>query len=334
MPSLSALERHLRATRGLTIVRDAPLRDYTRFAIGGPAALLVQAASPEAFRLALQEAKSRAVPLLVMGGGSNLVVSDTGFDGLVLRLSSSAICQVDGNRLAVSVEAGAVLQDVVDWTIAAGLSGMETLTGIPGSIGGAVYGNAGAYGRSIHELIETVMVTDGEQVHMLQNADCRFGYRESIFKQRKDWTILEAKLKLSSGIAAELKKKASEIYIIRAQKYPPDMKCAGSIFKNLFFVQLPAPVREQIPPALVRDGKVPSAWFLEQTGVRGMRLGDIEVAPYHANLVYNLGHGNSSDLLTVINDLKRRVHERFGFYLEEEVQYVGFATSTGIQRIA
>jgi UDP-N-acetylmuramate dehydrogenase len=102
------------------------------------------------------------------------------------------------------------------------------------------------------------------------------------------------------------------------------MKCAGSIFKNLLYAELPAAVQAEIPPALVREGKVPSAWFLEQAGVKGMRRGDIQVAAYHANLVYNDGAGTAADLVWVIQELKRLVRERFGFDLQEEVQYAGF----------
>jgi UDP-N-acetylmuramate dehydrogenase len=102
------------------------------------------------------------------------------------------------------------------------------------------------------------------------------------------------------------------------------MKCAGSIFKNLFFAQLPPSVQAEVPQKLIREGKVPSAWFLEQAGVMGIRRGDIQVATYHANLIYNDGAGTAADLLTVIKECKKRVADRFGFELEEEVQYVGF----------
>ena len=118
--------------------------------------------------------------------------------------------------------------------------------------------------------------------------------------------------------------KAAGIRAIRDAKYPPTMKCAGSIFKNLLFAELPPTVQAQIPPALIREGKVPSAWFLEQASVKGLRRGDIQVATYHANLVYNDGAGTASDLVWVIGELKRRVRQRFGFDLEEEVQYAGF----------
>jgi UDP-N-acetylmuramate dehydrogenase len=146
-----------------------------------------------------------------------------------------------------------------------------------------------------------------------------------MFKDRKDWIILAADLRFQHGDPAELLHAAREIRTIRDAKYPPTMKCAGSIFKNLLFAALPQHVQSEIPPKVVREGKVPSAWFLEQTGVKGMRRGDIQVAEYHANLIYNDGAGTAADLVAVIQELKRRVRDRFGFELEEEVQYVGFA---------
>lgn len=121
-----------------------------------------------------------------------------------------------------------------------------------------------------------------------------------------------------------LAKAAAEIRAVRDAKYPPTMRCAGSIFKNVFFANLPVETQTLIPPKLIREGKVPSAFFLEQVGAKGIRRGDIQVAEYHANLIYNDGNGRAADLVAVIQDLKNRVRERFAFEIEEEVQYVGF----------
>ncbi|MBV9266613.1 MAG: UDP-N-acetylmuramate dehydrogenase [Acidobacteriaceae bacterium] len=321
MPFLSTVEERLAAIPDLLLIPGAPLSRYTRFAIGGPAALLADTANRDAFIRALHVARSLALPRIVIGGGTNLVVADSGFDGIVLRYTGSEIRR---DSDVVHVQAGAVLQDLVDFTISAGLEGMHTMTGIPGYVGGAIYGNAGAYGHSIQEFIQEIEFTDGEGVRTFNNSECRFTYRESIFKRNKDWIILSAKLRLPFGETGKLAAAAAEIRGIRDKKYPPAMKCAGSIFKNLMFAELPASARAQVPPNLVREGKVPSAWFLEQTDAKGMRLGDIQVAAYHANLIYNDGSGSASDLVTIIKELKRRVRVRFGFDLEEEVQYVGF----------
>jgi UDP-N-acetylmuramate dehydrogenase len=321
MTEAPALKDHLAGIPNLSILAEEPLARHTRFGIGGPATLFCDAPDQDSCVAALKVLKQAALPHVVMGGGTNLIVADAGFDGIVLRFSGVGI-QHEGTLLRA--EAGAVLQDVVDRSIALGLSGMQTMTGIPGYLGGAVYGNAGAYGQSIQERLETVHATDGERVLAFSHAECHFQYRDSWFKNHKEWLILQAYLRFDEGDAAELQKAADEIRGIRDKKYPPSMKCAGSIFKNLFFANLPANAQAEIPAKLVREGKVPAAWFLEQAGVMGMRRGAIQVAAYHANLIYNDGAGTAADLVSLIKECKQRVAERFGFALEEEVQYVGF----------
>jgi len=321
MTEAPAVRQDLAAIHNLRVLADEPLARHTRFGIGGPAKVFCDAPNQESCVAALKLLVQSGLPHVVIGGGTNLVVADSGFPGIVLRYTGANIRQ-DGTLL--TAEAGAVLQDVVDRSIELGLNGMQTMTGIPGYLGGAVYGNAGAYGQSIHERVERVLATNGERVAEFSNADCQFQYRESWFKKNKEWLILEAGLRFSDGNSIEMKKAADEIRSIRDKKYPPTMKCAGSIFKNLFFANLPADVQSQVPAKLVREGKVPSAWFLEQAGVMGIRRGDIQVATYHANLIYNDGAGTAADLVVVIKECKKRVADRFGFEIEEEVQYVGF----------
>lgn len=311
----------LRTIAELRLSENVPLCQYTRFGIGGPADLLVDAPSEDSFAAAWAVLQAEGLPVVVIGGGSNLIVSDAGFRGAVLRFTGDRI-SIAGDR--VTADAGAVLQGLVDTANTAGLRGLETMTGIPGWVGGAVYGNAGAYGRSMHEIVASVRFFDGERLQELPNAACEFQYRESVFKRRKHWVIFSATFHLAAAPAAELQRTSDDIRAVRDAKYPPSMKCAGSIFKNCFFAALPEAARAAVPPALVRDGKVPSAFFLEQAGAKGLRRGDIQVASYHANLIYNDGAGNAADLCAVIAELKARVAAKFGFELEEEVQYVGF----------
>lgn len=312
----------LSGIQGLTITRDEPLRDHTRFGLGGQADLFIDAAEEQAFIHALRYLKQSTIPYIVIGGGSNLVCADNGYRGAILRFTGAHIEEVALNR--VHAEAGAVLQHLVDFTLARGYTGIHTMTGIPGWVGGAIYGNAGAYGTSIHNTVHAVRFWDGEQVRTFNNTECEFAYRESIFKRRKDWTIFTAQLTLGNGDAIELQKNAAEILAVRNAKYPPDMKCAGSIFKNLFFAQLPPAAQAEVPPNVIREGKVPSAWFLEQVDAKGIVNGGIEVATYHANLIYNTGSGTAAQVREIINDLKRRIQDRFHFAIEEEVQYIGF----------
>src|SRR5204863_3523384 len=140
----------------------------------------------------LKAVQELSLSRIVIGGGTNLIVSDNGFDGVVLRYTGSRVAR-DG--MALRVESGAILQDVVDQSIGLGFKGLETMTGIPGYLGGAIYGIAGAYGHSIEELVESVCITDGERISTIAKAECQFRYRESVFKARKEWVILSADLR-------------------------------------------------------------------------------------------------------------------------------------------
>ncbi|MGA3236303.1 MAG: UDP-N-acetylmuramate dehydrogenase [Bryobacteraceae bacterium] len=321
MPSTEETQQRLAEIPNLTVLPGAPLSRYTRFGIGGPADIYAETESVDAFVAALTSARASGWPVMVIGGGTNLIVSGDGFRGVVLRYRASGLT-ADGTR--VTADAGAVLQDLVDFTVDRGLKGLETLAGIPGSVGAAVYGNAGAYGHSISERVVSVRFYDGRAVRVFDNAACEFRYRESIFKERKEWIVFSTELLLDAADAATLRKTADDIVKIRSEKFPVTMKCAGSIFKNLLLDQLPQRVSQQVPATAVREGKVPAAWFLEQAGAKGQHRGDIHVATYHANLIYNAGAGTADDLYSLIQELKQRVRDRFGIEIEEEVQYVGW----------
>lgn len=312
--------RSLGQIPNLQVSAGVPLAPHTRFGLGGPADIYVETADVAAFVKAVAAARASGLRYTVLGGGTNVVVADEGFRGIVLKFTANSIRR-EGNL--VTADAGAELQQVIDFAIGHGLGGIETLAGIPGSLGAAVYGNAGAYGHSISEVVRQVLFFDGACIRTIDNAQCEFEYRGSIFKRRKLWTIFSASLELSPADPAALRRTSDEIIAIRNAKFPPTMKCAGSIFKNLLLAELPPAVAAQVPEKVVREGKVPAAYFLEQVGAKGRSVGDIHVAEYHANLIYNGGAGTTRDLCALIAELKARVRERFGLELEEEIQYVG-----------
>jgi UDP-N-acetylmuramate dehydrogenase len=320
MPNAEETLRRLAEIPNLTVSAGTPLARYTRFRIGGPADLFAETCSEAAFILAVEAAQAAEMPLVVIGGGTNLIVSDEGYRGLVLRFRDDRLT-AEGWRLTAG--AGAVLQDLVDFANRGGLQGLETLAGIPGWVGAAVYGNAGAYGHAIAERVRSVRVFDGAAVRQLDNAACEFRYRESVFKQHKDWIIFCTELALDPADAAALERTSAEIVAVRNRKFPPTMKCAGSIFKNFLLRDLPARAAAEVPSEVIREGKVPAAWFLEQVGAKGMERGGIRVADYHANLIYNAGEGTARELRSLIAELKERVRQRFALEVEEEVQYVG-----------
>ena len=300
---------------------DVPLRELTRFQIGGPVRVLAETSDENLFLEGVRSVRVLDMPWLALGAGTNLIASDDGFPGVILRFRGA---RVEMRESSIYAESGAELQDLVDFTIDAGLEGLHTMTRIPGWVGGAVYGNAGAYGNSIGAAVEGVRFFDGRVLRGLDHDGCRFGYRDSIFKHNKDWIILSVTLALPAGNGAAMRRRAEEIQTLRDAKYPPSMRCAGSIFKNLLVSELPESIVAGLPAGVVIEGKLPAGWLLEQVGAKGMRRGDIQVAAYHANTIYNDGEGRSEDLRSLIADLKTRVRDRFGIELEEEVQYVGF----------
>jgi UDP-N-acetylmuramate dehydrogenase len=316
--------RNLSQITNVQVSAGAPLAPHTRFGLGGPADIYAETDLVASFVEAVAVARSSGLPYTVIGGGTNLVVSDEGFRGIVLRFTASGIAAA-GNRVAA--EAGAELQQVVDFAIHRGLGGLETLAGIPGSLGAAVYGNAGAYGHAISEVVDRVTFFDGQRVRVFGQEQCQFYYRESVFKRHREWVIFSAGLALAPADPARLRHTADEILALRNAKFPPSMKCAGSVFKNLLAAELPPEVEGRVPPGAIREGKIPAAWFLEQAGAKGLANGGIHVAEHHANLIYNSGTGTARELRELVAELKARVRERFGLELEEEVQYVGFERS-------
>ena len=308
---------------GLRVLPNAELRHHTRFRLGGPCRFLADASTPQAFKEAYKILAGSNIRWTSIGAGTNLIVSDDGYPGAILRYSANEIT-ADGNT--VTVAAGAELNALIDFANDCGLAGMEAMAGIPGWAGAAIYGNAGAYGQSINQRVESVQFFDGETVREWTNEECGFRYRHSRFKNQKDYQILSAKLKFEPGNRESQQEKSSRIRAARDAKFPPAMACAGSIFKNFLLKELPEQARAAVPANKVIEGKVPAGWFLEEVGAKGLQFGGVKVADYHANLLYNTGTGTTADLLNLIAELKTRVKARFNLTIEEEVQYVGFET--------
>lgn len=305
----------------MNLRENASLSGETRFGVGGPARLVIDAASEPSFWKAYRLVLASREPHLVLGGGTNLIASDAGYDGVVLRYRGEAM-EREGSQMTAA--AGADLDQLVMRTVDEGLAGLESMRRIPGWVGAAVYGNAGAYGQQINDTLVNARVFDGRRISTFSNAECGFAYRTSRFKQRKDWVVLSATFALRPGDRGALSERAEQIRATRDAKFPPSMKCAGSIFKNLHLAQLAPVLQARIPEKVVQYGKVPAAWFLEQVGAKGRRSGGIRVADYHANLIYNDGGGTAAELIDMIDTLKADVEREFALVIEEEVQYVGF----------
>ena len=303
------------------VLTNEPLSKHTTLAIGGPASIFIKVKLDTELISAINKAKELKVRFLVIGDGSDLLITDKGYDGLVI---SNEIIGIKATRGKFIVKAGTPLQKLVDLVSEKGYAGLEKMTGIPGSVGGAIYGNAGAYGQTVSDNISRVKAFDGKELKWLTLDECRFNYRESIFKRNK-WTILEGvfdfKVKSEAKI---LKKIKDETLSLRLAKYKPGLKCPGSYFKNILASDLTPEQLAKIPREKIVYGKVPAGYLLEAVGAKGKKRGKILIADYHANLFINTGGGNASDFYKLAQKYADKVEEKFSIRLEPEVQLIGF----------
>ena len=303
----------------MDIIKNFPLSKITTLGIGGPAKEFVVVKSTDELSEAIKYAKKQNLHYYIVGGGSNLLINDKGVDFLVIKNEISGISHLGG---VIKVKSGTPLQELVDFTIEHNLSGLENLTGIPGSVGGAIFGNAGAYGQTISDHLESVSILNEEgESKDLSKDECGFNYRDSMFK-KNGLIILEVTFSLDKGDREQLQNGAKEILSQRLIKYPAGIKCPGSFFKNIIAETLPKEIIEKLPPEKVPYGKVNAGYLLEEVGAKGKRLGDIEIADYHANLFVNIGNGTAKDFYDLAKQQKQKVEEKFGITLEPEVQLV------------
>jgi UDP-N-acetylmuramate dehydrogenase len=316
--SRKTVEDQLRDALGDGLMTAEPLRFHTTFRIGGPADFYFAARTPEQLVRALSAAREASLPVFLLGGGSNLLVSDAGFRGLVVRNACETI-EFDGS--AAHVEAGVDFLELIYQCRDRALAGLEFAAGIPGSVGGALYGNAGCYGQDIGAVtIECTHATlDGAVVETRPAAWYEFAYRDSRLK-RDPRVLLSCLLQFRPGSRDEIQRVIDEKLEIRRVKHPQWRiePTAGSYFKNL-------PPDWQMPGAKHSPGtrRVPAGQLLDEVGCRGLRVGDAMVFAKHANILVNAGHASAREVLELAAEMKRRVHQRFGVVPEEEVMFLG-----------
>lgn len=322
----NAIKKKLKNVFGKNVFFEYLLSHITTLRIGGPAQYFVIAKNEKDIFQAVRLAQEHNIPFFLLGGASNIVANDNGVPGLVVK---NAITSFDVfiDKNICRIGAGHSLLSAIKKMNLLGLSGMERMAGIPGTIGGAIYGCAGAYGQEIKDSLRRVRYFDGTRTRWLSKKACQFGYRTSIFKVRKDWIILEAEFRLAPRNSKELTKTSKHIIKLRAKKYPPKLACPGSFFKNIVIQHItPKSLQKQflkrIDQTIIKYGKITSGYILEQVSAKGLQKGGIAVAAYHGNLIYNTGGGTARDIKKVVTILKKRVHKKFGILLEEEVQYL------------
>ncbi|MCL5784783.1 MAG: UDP-N-acetylmuramate dehydrogenase [Patescibacteria group bacterium] len=307
----------------LKLEDNFPLKNITTLQIGGPAKKFVAVKTQEDLIEAIAYAKNNQIPYLIIGGSSNLLIADEGVNGLVIKNEISSIESISHlGGVTLKVKSGTILQDVVDYAINHNLAGLEKLTKIPGTVGGAVYGNAGAYGQTISDHITRVVIlSEAKNLKTLTKSKCKFGYRNSIFKKNK-YPIIEAAFQLETGNPENLQMAAKAVAWKRFVKYPPGLKCPGSFFKNLVAADIPEEILKNIPPEKIVYGKLPAGALLEEVGAKGQSLNGIAISDRHANLFINQGTGTAQAFYNLAKTYAQKVKEKFGITLEPEVQLI------------
>ena len=277
------------------------LAPYTTMRTGGPAALFAEPRNAQQLARVHQWAQEKGLPLLILGNGSNLLIADSGFDGLVIHLGR-ALSEVSVFANTLTAQAGASLAAAARAAAQASLTGLEFAAGIPGSIGGAVCMNAGAYGGEIAQVIVSARVLTPEGVRTVSKEELTLGYRSSAVMQN-GWVVLEATFELTPGNPDQIKATMADLAARRREKQPLQYPSCGSFFKR---------------PVGYYAGAL-----IEQAGLKGYRVGDAQVSEMHAGFVINRGHATSSEIYRLMQDVQRRVQAQFGVALEPEVRLIG-----------
>jgi UDP-N-acetylmuramate dehydrogenase len=268
-------------------------------------------------------ARKLKIPVFVMGGGSNLLVADAGIKGLVIKNQVTQPIVLLKNNV-VEAPAGMVLGKVVTFSINKSLAGLEWAGGLPGTFGGAIRGNAGAFGGEVKDSILEVRALD-TALHLkkLSNKQCQFSYRSSLFK-RKNWVVLSARVKLQKSNKKMLQAVAHSHIAYRQDKHPLEYPNAGSVFKNIDVKDIPAQFQTEFSDKIKQDPFpiVPAAWFIIGAGLAGKKVGQAQISPKHSNYIVNRGQAKANDVLDLIALAQKKVKEKYGVSLEPEVQYL------------
>jgi UDP-N-acetylmuramate dehydrogenase len=280
-----------------------PLAPFCTYGVGGPAEFLYRAVSTSALAHAVKTGRSLDLPVTVLGRATNVLVADAGLPGLTILARNEAYVVQDDTLTA---EAGVELPRLVADLATRGLAGLEFAGNIPGSVGGAVVGNAGAYGRSVSDVLVSVHLLDGVTEHVKRPDELEFAYRTSLFKRLPELTVLSAAFRVVAGDAHALLDEIARDAGLRRSKHPLEYASCGSYFQN--------PSRD-----------LPAARLIEDAGLKGLSRGPARVSEKHANFLVALPGATAADILALADEIKRRVRDQSGYELVEEVRRLGFA---------
>lgn len=300
---MKKIEKELIAIAGKDqVLIDEPMARHTTFRVGGSADYLVSPVKPEQVEDVVRLCKAEDVPYMVIGNGSNLLVSDQGYRGVLIRFLDN-YQEVTVHDTIIQAQAGALLSAVAKRAARCNLTGMEFAAGIPGTIGGAMMMNAGAYGGEMKDIVSQVSVMDADgNIKQYSCADMCFGYRDSVVAH-EDLTVLEVTLKLEAGDADQIKAEMDRLSEQRTSKQPLEFPSAGSTFKR-------------------PEGYYAGA-LIEEAGLRGYQLGGARVSEKHCGFIINADHASASDVMQLIDYIQKTVYENSGVMMTPEVRFVG-----------
>ena len=301
----------------MEVRENVTLSNLTTFEIGGLARYFVEVSDESSVRETLGWAREKGVPFFILAGGSNVLIPDAGLQGLVIRMVSDQF-EISNNSLKAS--AGCNLLSLIRATAESGIGGWEKLAGIPGTIGGAVRGNAGAFGPEIKDFVTYVraMNTKTEDVHEFSNAECQFDYRMSFFKKNPEWIILDVHLELYGGAATVFKNVIDETIKEREKRHIQNVKAAGSFFMNPVAPLSIVSLFEQEKSVTSRGGRVPAGWLIEKAGMKGTKVGGAQVSQQQANYIININSATAEDVRELAAKVKEEVRRQFDVVLAEE----------------
>lgn len=299
------------------------LASYTTFKIGGQADYFCEIDNLDYLVLAVKEAKEKNLPIFILGGGSNLLISDFGFRGLVIKINFNFINLLEDG--VIEAGAGTLLTKLMFESIKNSLTGLEWAIGIPGTVGGAIVDNSGAYGKDMScSILEVVVLNlNTLRVETLKKEECQFQYRESIFKNNSNKIIVSVKIKLENGETEKSNVIIRQYLDQRKTKIPP-YPSAGSVFKNLEIDEKTKHLLDIIPKEKIKGTKIPVGYLIEECGLRGKKIGEAQISDQHANFIVNINQATSSDVMELIKLCKDKVKDKFRVNLEEEIVFVGF----------
>lgn len=309
-----------------SVKSNEPMAKHTTFKIGGPAEFFVTVEETAKLIDLVRWLDGQGIPRFVLGGGSNMLANDDGFKGVAIKVKTQK-SEVTGTT--IFAEAGCITVAIAQLSMQGKLTGFEWGVGVPGTMGGATRGNAGAMGGEMKNNISRVTVFRDGEVLELENAECKFGYRDSLFKHNND-VILSVVLSLQPAQSGDSMKQALEYLQYRNKTQPQGFASTGCIFQNVHVNNVNPKVRDQLLVQFPDDaakieqffklGKISAGWLVEKANMKGTQVGQAKVSETHGNFVVNLGSATAQDVLTLIEQIKEKVYTETGVTIEEEIQ--------------